>query len=250
MEPFRIVIPARYESTRLPGKVLLDIAGKPMIQHVWLRACESGASEVIIATDDDRVAAAAQSFGADVCMTSSECKSGTDRVAEVCSLRNWEQDIPVVNVQGDAPLIPPISIRTVAALLIDNPAAAMATLCVPIKNREEYVDTNVVKVVFSKAGKALYFSRAPIPAAGHGNNDTASVLGWRHLGLYAYRVAALEELKRSTPCELELTERLEQLRALWLGMEILIAVDDDADAPDVDTQEDLQRVEALLIGQN
>jgi len=251
MELFRIVIPARYESSRLPGKVLLDLAGKPMIQHVWLRACESGASEVIIATDDDRVAAAARSFGAEVCMTSAACKSGTDRVAEVCSQRNWEQDIPIVNVQGDAPLIPPKSIRTVAALLIDNPAAAMATLCVPIRNREEFVDTNVVKVVFSKAGKALYFSRAPIPAAGHDNNNsTAPILGWRHLGLYAYRIAALQELKLNTPCELELTEQLEQLRALWLGMEILIAVDDAADAPDVDTKDDLQRVEALLKEQN
>jgi 3-deoxy-manno-octulosonate cytidylyltransferase (CMP-KDO synthetase) len=250
MSQFRIVIPARYESTRLPGKVLLDIAGKPMLQHVWERAIESGASDVIIATDTDKVAVAARDFGAEVCMTSADCNSGTDRVAEVCAKLAWTEEIPVVNVQGDAPLIPPESIRKVAGLLLDNPTAAMSTLCVALRDREEYLDPNAVKVIFDRTGKALYFSRAPIPAAGHGSEAAIpSKIGWRHLGLYAYRVNALQILSATPPCELELTERLEQLRAMWLGMDILIAVDEAANAPDVDTAEDLQRVAALLIEQ-
>jgi 3-deoxy-manno-octulosonate cytidylyltransferase (CMP-KDO synthetase) len=250
MSQFRIVIPARYESTRLPGKVLLDIAGKPMIQHVWNRAIESGASEVVIATDTDKVAVAARDFGAEVCMTSADCNSGTDRVAEVCAKLAWSDEIPVVNVQGDAPLIPPESIRKVAGLLLDNPAAAMSTLCVALRDQQEYLDPNAVKVVFDQFGKALYFSRAPIPATGHGSEGAIpGKIGWRHLGLYAYRVNALQTLSKTPPCELELTERLEQLRAMWLGMDILIAVDEAANAPDVDTAEDLQRVEALLIEQ-
>ncbi|MCP3999795.1 MAG: 3-deoxy-manno-octulosonate cytidylyltransferase [Gammaproteobacteria bacterium] len=250
MNQFRIVIPARYDSSRLPGKVLLEIAGKPMIQHVWERAVESGASQIIIATDSEKVTAVAQKFGAKVCMTSVDCDSGTDRVAEVCAQLGWTDEIPVVNVQGDAPLIPPKSIQKVAALLLDNPAAAMSTLCVALRNRDEYLDPNVVKVLFDQAGKALYFSRAPIPASGHGNAAALpGKLGWRHLGLYGYRVNALEKLSVTPPCELELTERLEQLRALWLGMSILITVDDYADAPDVDTEDDLHKVEALLIKQ-
>jgi 3-deoxy-manno-octulosonate cytidylyltransferase (CMP-KDO synthetase) len=250
MSQFRIVIPARYDSSRLPGKVLLEIAGKPMIQHVWERAIASGASDIIIATDTDKVANAAKNFGAEVCMTSADCSSGTDRVAEVCAQLNWTDEIPVVNVQGDAPLIPPQSIQKVAALLLDNPAAAMSTLCVALRNKEEYLDPNVVKVLFDQSGKALYFSRAPIPATGHGSEAAVpGKLGWRHLGLYGYRVNALETLSSTPPCELELTERLEQLRALWLGMSILIAVDESADAPDVDTVDDLQKVEDLLIKQ-
>jgi len=244
MDAFRIVIPARYESTRLPGKVLLDICGKPMIQHVWDRATESGAAEVIIATDNDKVKAAAESFGATVCMTSSACQSGTDRVAEVCSQLNWSNDLPVVNVQGDAPLIPACSIRAVAELLHKYPQADMSTLCVKCIGEEDFLDPNVVKVVFSEQSKALYFSRSPIPARGH--DSSVSGLAWRHLGLYGYRVEALQTLSATRPCELELRERLEQLRALWLGMDIRVAVDDSAIAPDVDTAEDLEKVAALI----
>ena len=244
---FRAVIPARYASTRLPGKVLLEIAGKPMLQHVWERAVDSGAASIVIATDDDRVADAARAFGADVCMTSADCHSGTDRVAEVCRLKGWSDDLPVVNVQGDAPLIPASSIALVARLLIDNPTASLATLCVRMRSMNDYLDPHVVKVVFDKEGRALYFSRSPIPAAGHGH-DAASVWAksWRHLGLYAYRVGALQELSAAPPAEIETLERLEQLRALWLGMEIRIAVDESAHGPDVDTLADLAAVEALL----
>ena len=242
---FRVVIPARFESTRLPGKVLLDIAGKPMIQHVWDRARESGACEIVIATDNDQVANAGHAFGADVCMTSESCNSGTDRVAEVCQLYDWQDDMPVVNVQGDAPLIPPASIRRAADLLLEDLGAGMSTLCVSIKSEEEYLDPNVVKVVFDSHGRAIYFSRAPIPAGGHGS-DSAWEFAWRHLGLYAYRPFALQRLSASEPCQLEQLERLEQLRAIWLGMEIKIAVDEEAHGPDVDTADDLLKVEELM----
>jgi 3-deoxy-manno-octulosonate cytidylyltransferase (CMP-KDO synthetase) len=244
---FKAVIPARFDSSRLPGKVLLDIAGKPMIQHVWERVQESGAADAVIATDDERVADAAAKFGAQVCMTSSTCQSGTDRVAEVCQQLGWHDDLPIVNVQGDAPMLPPASIQRVAALLTENPSADIATLCVAMKSQEDYLDPNVVKVVFDQHGRALYFSRSPIPAGGHGN-DAASVWqsAWRHLGLYAYRPAALQTLTAAEPCALEQLEKLEQLRAMWLGMTIMIAVDEAAHGPDVDTEADRQAVAGLL----
>ncbi len=244
---FRIVIPARFESTRLQGKVLLPLAGRPMLQHVWDRAIASGAGHIVVATDNEDVAAAARDFGAEVCMTSAACRSGTERVAEVCQQLGWDDELPVVNVQGDAPLMPPQSIVRVAALLHEHPEAALATLCTPLQSETEYRDPNVVKVVFDASGRALYFSRAPIPAAGHGHDQQAALAhGYRHLGLYAYRPAALRRLSAAGPCELEQLERLEQLRALWLGMEIRIAIDSDALGPDVDTRADLEQVEALL----
>ena len=246
---FRVVVPARFESTRLPGKVLLPIAGKPMVQHVWERAVASGAADTVIATDSVQVAEQAKLFGAKVVMTSASCQSGTDRVAEVCAELDWGDDLPVVNVQGDAPLIPPASIRSVAGLLTDNPEAGMATLCVALNSHEEYIDPNVVKVVFDSFGRAMYFSRAPIPACSHGSAaDTNWQISWRHLGLYAYRVGALQKLSITEPCELEVAERLEQLRALWLGMQIMIAVDENAHGPDVDTAADLAKVEAIIEG--
>jgi 3-deoxy-manno-octulosonate cytidylyltransferase (CMP-KDO synthetase) len=247
-QTFRVVIPARYQSSRLPGKVLLDLAGKPMVQWVWERASASGAEDVVIATDSEKVADIARAFGADVCMTSSECQSGTDRVAEVCRVREWGNEMPVVNVQGDAPLIPSSSIQKVAALLLDNPDASMATLCVSIDSESDYHDPNVVKVVFDLRGRAIYFSRSPVPAQAHGGSDDKAAWqqSWRHLGLYAYRPDALQVLSVTAPCELEQLERLEQLRALWLGMDILIAPDPQAHGPDVDTEADLNRVAALL----
>jgi 3-deoxy-manno-octulosonate cytidylyltransferase (CMP-KDO synthetase) len=250
MNDFRVVIPARLESTRLPGKVLLDLCGKPMVQHVWERAQESDALEVVVATDSERVAEVAAAFGADVCMTSAECSSGTDRVGEVCMQRDWSNEQPVVNVQGDAPLVSPASIRSVAQMLVDNPDAAMATLCVPLTNRAEYLDPNVVKVTFSDTGRALYFSRSPIPAHVQTSAVDSPVLAWRHLGLYGYRVAALQMISATAPCELELSERLEQLRALWMGLEIRIAVDTGAAAPDVDTADELEAVASLMRSQS
>lgn len=246
-EQFKIVIPARYQSSRLKGKVLMAVAGKPMLQHVWERCSESGAEEIVVATDDQNVAEVAAEFGANVCMTSADCHSGTDRVAEVCAIRDWDDQVPVVNVQGDAPLIPPASIARVAELLALHPEASVATLCTPLRSVAEYTDPNVVKVVFNSDGQALYFSRSPIPAAGHDSTaDDALALAHRHLGLYAYRPAALRVLSAAEPCRLEQIERLEQLRAMWLGMKIRIAVDFDSHGPDVDTIEDLEKVEQLL----
>jgi len=244
-ESFRIVIPARHESSRLPGKVLLDINGKPMLQHVWERCTSSGAGEVLVATDSQAVAESAAAFGAEVCMTSAMCASGTERVAEVCAERGWEPRDIVVNVQGDAPLIPPGSINRVAHLLATATDAAMSTLCTPLQSIEEYRDPNVVKVVFDREGRALYFSRAAVPAAGHGSEPPVA-LAHRHLGLYAYRVSALHWLQGADRSPLETAERLEQLRALWHGLEIRIAVDPEAHGPDVDTAADLARVAALL----
>lgn len=246
---FRVVVPARYESSRLPGKVLLDVAGKPLLQYVWQQALASGAAEVVIATDSERVREAATAFGADVCMTGTDCASGTDRVAEVCRQRDWDDAMPVVNLQGDAPLMPPASVNKVARLLMEHRQAAMATLCTPLRDVAEYHDPHVVKVVFDAAGRALYFSRAPIPAAGHGATpEHAVAVAHRHLGLYAYRPAALRQISAAAACDLERLERLEQLRALWLGLEIRIAVDTESHGPDVDTEDDLRRVQALLAG--
>lgn len=250
MKEFNVVIPARLESSRLPRKVLLDICGQPMIRHVWDRALQSGAAAVIIATDSEEVADVAARFGAEVAMTDVNCASGTDRVAEVSRQLNWPGESVVVNVQGDAPLVAPESIRQVASLLLEAPSASMSTLCVPLTSRDEYLDPNVVKVTFSKEGKALYFSRSSIPAIGHELDDIDELPGYRHLGLYGYQVDALQAISNSPPCELEQTERLEQLRALWLGYEIRIAVDSSPAAPDVDTLEDLRAVEVLMHQQS
>ena len=243
-QDFKIVIPARLSSSRLPRKVLLDIAGKPLVQHVYERCVEVGASEVIVATDSEEVADVVRGFTPDVVMTDINHASGTDRVAEVARLRGWSPATPVVNVQGDAPMIPPESVRQVADLLINNSQASIATLCVPIESADEYHDSNVVKVTFDQTGRALYFSRSPIPS----NAREPEVIpnAWRHLGLYAYRVNALEVLTNSPPCDLELVEHLEQLRAMWLGMEIRIAPAAVPNGPDVDTAADLEQVRRLL----
>lgn len=243
-ENFKIVIPARLGSSRLPRKVLLDIAGKPLVQHVYERCVEVGASEVIVATDSDEVAKIVQRFTSDVVLTDVNHVSGTDRVAEVASLRGWSPKTAVVNVQGDAPMIPPESILQVASLLLENTGADLATLCVPIKSAEEYTDTNVVKVTFDQTGRALYFSRSPIPS--NARDPSKLPEAWRHLGLYGYRVSALERLTNTPPCTLELVEHLEQLRAMWLGMEIRIAPAAISNGPDVDTEADLEQVRQLF----
>lgn len=223
------------------------LAGKPMVQHVYERAIASAAGTVVVATDDDRVADAARAFGAEVALTSADHSSGTDRVAEVSRQYGWDDAQIIVNVQGDAPLVPSGSIDQCAALLRSYPSASVATLCVRLQDESQYLDPNTVKVVFDDEGRALYFSRAPIPSGSHGS-DAAQVWSqaWRHVGLYAYRPSALERLTGTEPCELERLEQLEQLRALWLGMEIRIEPAVDQHGPDVDTPADLQRVEALL----
>jgi 3-deoxy-manno-octulosonate cytidylyltransferase (CMP-KDO synthetase) len=243
---FRIVIPARYASTRLPGKPLLPIAGRPMVEHVWRRAQSTGAREVLLATDDERIAETARGFGAEVVMTSPEHPSGTDRLAEVATQRGWAENDVVVNVQGDEPLLPAANVIQVARLLADHPEAAIATLMTPILSQADFLDPNVVKAVADGAGRALYFSRAPIPWPRDGRAAGADCFGWRHIGLYAYRAGPLRRLAALPPTPLEQTERLEQLRALENGWGIVIAPAVDVPGPGVDTAEDLERVAALL----
>jgi 3-deoxy-manno-octulosonate cytidylyltransferase (CMP-KDO synthetase) len=244
---FRVVIPARYASTRLPGKALLPMAGKPMVQWVWERAGQSRAAEILIATDDSRIAEAAKSFGATVAMTAASHPSGTDRIAEVARARSWDARDIVVNVQGDEPLIPPALIDQVAGLLEQNAAADMATLGVPLTRLEQLMDPNVVKVVMDCVGRALYFSRAPIPwqrdSAPAGFASQTSFAGARrHIGIYAYRVSALLRLASWPATPLETAEKLEQLRALENGLQIRVADCVEPAGPDVNTPEDLERV--------
>lgn len=249
----RVVIPARFASTRLHGKPLAPIAGRPMIQWVWERARQSGAQEVIIATDHEGIASACAEFGAEVCMTAATHASGTDRIAEVSAQRGWAEDDIVVNVQGDEPLLPPVLVRQVAELLVMHPEADVGTLGTPIHDLEEYLDPNVVKLVTRADGSALYFSRAPIPwhreGAPAGVSSQQSHAGaMRHIGLYSYRVGALQRLAAAAPCRLEEIERLEQLRTLWLGMRIQVDAAVEVPPGGVDTPADLERVSRLLAG--
>jgi 3-deoxy-manno-octulosonate cytidylyltransferase (CMP-KDO synthetase) len=248
---FRVVIPARYASSRLPGKALLPIAGKPMIQWVYERARASRAHEVLIATDDLLIVSAAHSFRAETVMTGTNHRSGTDRISEVARLRGWSESDIVVNVQGDEPLIPPALIDQVAGVLESNPRAQIATLATPVGSLAELMDPNAVKVVTDSGGRALYFSRAPIPWDRDGAPaDLASQKTFagarRHVGIYGYRVGALLRLAALEPSALEQTERLEQLRALENGFEIRVADTVERPGPDVNTAADLERVSALL----
>jgi 3-deoxy-manno-octulosonate cytidylyltransferase (CMP-KDO synthetase) len=243
--PFHVVIPARYGASRFPGKALASLGGRSVLEHVWGKASASGAVEVLIATDDERIAKAAEGFGAQVVMTATEHRSGTERTAEVAHRRGWAEGEVIVNLQGDAPLVPPACIDQVAALLAVHPSAAMATLCVPIDNEADWQSPHVVKVVCDMTGRALYFSRAPIPAQGHAGQPDATRRAFpdsaRHLGLYAYRVGALRALAAAPHCYLEECESLEQLRALWMGLEIRVARAVGTLGPDIDTPQDLER---------
>lgn len=248
---FRVVIPARYGSTRLPGKALIPIAGKPMIQWVHERACRSGAAEVLIATDDTRIADASRAFGATVVLTARTHVSGTDRIAEVARRQRWAESDIVVNVQGDEPLMPPALIDQVATLLGSDTSAGLATLASPITRVADLLDPNVVKVVTDVRGRALYFSRAPIPwnrdGASAGLTSQSSAAGARrHIGIYAYRVGVLQRLASLAPTPLEQLEKLEQLRALENGIGIAVADAAEPPGPDVNTAEDLERVTARL----
>ena len=245
---FVVVIPARYASTRLPGKPLADIHGKPMVQHVVEKALQSGADRVIVATDDERVQQALQSTGVEVCITSPDHQSGTERLAEVCRHYGFAADTIIVNVQGDEPLIPPAIIRQVA----DNLAAAtapMATLSVPIKDAEEAFNPNAVKVVTDKDGYALYFSRASIPWDRDRFANSHEQIGdhyQRHIGIYAYRAGFIQRYVDWAPSVLEQVEALEQLRVLWYGEKIHVAQALEAPPVGVDTQADLEKVRAFL----
>jgi 3-deoxy-manno-octulosonate cytidylyltransferase (CMP-KDO synthetase) len=244
MQHFTVVIPARYASERLPGKPLAMIGGRPMILWVHERALQSGAREVIVATDDSRIADACGAAGAVVEMTSAQHASGTDRIAEVAARRRWSDREIVVNVQGDEPLIPPTLITQTARVLAARDAADMATLVTPIANREEFEDHSTAKVVVDRAGFALYFSRAAIPSPRDASN--AVPVAWRHIGIYAYRVAALRALTAAAPCAVEQIERLEQLRALWLGQKIAVETACVAAPRAVDTAADLAAVRAIV----
>jgi 3-deoxy-manno-octulosonate cytidylyltransferase (CMP-KDO synthetase) len=239
-----IIIPARYASTRLPGKPLADIAGKPLIQRVHDCAVKSGATRVVIATDDERIRQAAESFGARVIMTSAEHRSGTDRLAEVIEKLAIGVEEIVVNLQGDEPLMPPELMREVAGKLASYKEAQVATACHAIHDRETLINPNVVKVVCDTRGYALYFSRAAIPwprdrMAGKGGGV---IQAYRHIGLYAYRAGFVRRYASWPPCPPEEAEQLEQLRVLWHGERIVVHEASQMPEAGVDTPEDLERV--------
>lgn len=248
---FKLVIPARLGSTRLPGKVLRLLAGKPLVQHVWELAMRCGAEEVWVAVDDDRVADCARGFGAAVCMTSAAHQSGTDRVNEVARQRGWADSTLVVNLQGDEPLMPADNVRLAAQLLVDDPQADIATLCHALDSVDEWLNPNVVKVVRDQRGQALYFSRAPIPwprdCVIDGRPQLPDGLAFRHIGLYAYRVGRLAEISGLPPAALEQCEALEQLRAMAAGFRIAVGLCPSAPPRGVDTEADLRALEDWLL---
>jgi len=239
------IIPARYASTRLPGKPLLDICGKPMLLRVYEQAKLSSMDRVIIATDDQRIYQAMDKLGCEVFMTSDTHQSGTDRLAEVLQIIGAEDDDIIVNVQGDEPLMPPEVIDQVANLLADNPDIPMATLSTAITDNQSLENPNVVKVVSNSKGEAIYFSRAMIPFMRDKKQTTATPYQ-RHIGLYSYRARFLCKFNSWSPCELELIESLEQLRVLWYGEKIQIAQAVSVPPEGVDTEEDLEQVRQYL----
>ncbi len=245
--PFTVIIPARYASTRFPGKPLADVAGKPMVVRVAAQAAKSGAREVIVATDHPEIARVVQAHGFESMMTRTDHATGTDRLAEVAAKRRFGARHVVVNVQGDEPLIPPALIRSVAESLAAHKDAAIATACHPIKSAAEFANPNVVKVVLDNAGYALYFSRAPIPYARDAFARSITQLppklpAYRHLGIYAYRCEFLIAFRNMRPTAIEQFEALEQLRAMAYGHRICVAITRAAPHPGIDTPEDLTRI--------
>jgi len=246
MSNFIVVIPARFSSERLPGKPLRLIAGLPMLQHVWQRAMESSAHQVVIATDDERIFDAAEGFGATACMTLDSHQSGTERIAEVADTLSWPDDQIVINLQGDEPLMPAEVIRACATLL-DDPDADMATLASPMSSLEDFRDPNIVKVILDEQGYALYFSRAAIPYSRSAeSNELALLTARHHHGIYGYRCSVLRRFVKSERSALERCEKLEQLRALGLGLKIKVACPTLRPGPGVDTENDLAAVDELL----
>lgn len=245
---FIAIIPARYGSSRLPGKPLADINGKPMVVHVMERALESGAKRVIVATDHPEVVKAVEDAGGEVCLTRADHQSGTERLAEVIELCQFADDEIIVNVQGDEPLIPPVIIRQVAENLA-NSEAGMSTLAVPIETAEEAFNPNAVKIVRNVQGYAMYFSRAAIPWERERfaiSKETIGDVFLRHIGIYAYRAGFIRQYVKWEPSELEHIELLEQLRVLWYGEKIHVGVAKAIPSVGVDTPEDLERVRAIL----
>lgn len=246
---FVVIIPARYASTRLPGKPLVDINGKPMVVHVLERARESGAERIIVATDNEEVREAVQAVGGEVCMTRADHQSGTERLAEVVEKCGFSDETVIVNVQGDEPMIPPAIIRQVADNLAARRDVGMATLAVPIKSAEEAFNPNAVKVVMDAQGYALYFSRATIPwdrdrfAA---SRETIGDSFLRHIGIYGYRAGFIRRYVSWQTSPLEQIEMLEQLRVLWYGERIHVDVASVVPGTGVDTPEDLERVRQAM----
>ncbi|AGA92051.1 3-deoxy-D-manno-octulosonate cytidylyltransferase [Thioflavicoccus mobilis 8321] len=248
---FKVVIPARHGSSRLPGKPLLEIAGRPLIQHVYERARESRAGEIVVATDDESIVAVCREIGADVQLTSSAHLSGSDRIAEVIEARGWPGETLIVNLQGDEPCMPGALIDQVAENLAGHDGVGMATLAHPIADRRSLVDPHVVKVVTDSQGMALYFSRAPVPWHRDEFLRSATMLPsgtpfLRHIGLYAFRADFLRRYVAWPPAPLELAESLEQLRVLWNGADIHVGIATKAPGPGVDTPADLERAAAWL----
>lgn len=246
----KVVIPARYASSRLPGKPLLDIASKPMIEHVWRQACIAAdiEDEVIIAADDDRILEVARAFGAQIVETCVGHESGMDRIAEVVRLRSWPDDEIIVNLQGDEPLMPPPLIRLAGEALLRQPEAALATASCKIHSNEDLANPNIVKVVTDHSGMALYFSRSPIPYNRAGGVDVTCFNYQRHIGLYAYRAGTLCTLAALPVTQAEYCEQLEQLRALDAGMKIYVEEIAEAPPHGVDTPADLAAVRQTIEG--
>jgi len=246
MMEFVVVIPARYASTRLPGKPLRQINDKTMLEHVYQRAIESAATEVVIATDDQRIEAAVGEFGANVCMTGSHHRSGTERIAEVVDLMDWKSEQIVVNLQGDEPTMPAVVINECAALLHDS-SADLATLASPLASQQDFENPGVVKVIADENMNAIYFSRAAIPYdRAQDGSDTARRAALHHHGIYAYRCRVLRRLVAAQASDLENCEQLEQLRALSLGLTIRVGQPSLRPGPGVDTEDDLVAVAAEL----
>jgi 3-deoxy-manno-octulosonate cytidylyltransferase (CMP-KDO synthetase) len=242
---FKVVIPARYASTRLPGKPLLDIAGKPMVIRVAEQANKSGASSVVIATDFEKIIQVAASHQIQAVMTRVDHTSGTDRIAEVAQQLSWDDEDIVVNVQGDEPLIDPQLIQEVALTLGHSRHAVMATACHAINDEAAMLNPNIVKVVMDAEGHALYFSRSPIPYP-RDDAHKQSIKAHRHIGIYAYRVGFLKQYAELSVTELEQIESLEQLRVLYHGYKIAVTITDHAPASGVDTQADLEQVRSIF----
>jgi 3-deoxy-manno-octulosonate cytidylyltransferase (CMP-KDO synthetase) len=246
---FHVIIPARLAASRLPGKPLLMIGNKPLVQWVWQSAVASGAKSVLIATDDEAICSVARGFGAQCLMTSPTHTSGTDRIAEVVQARQFAPEEIVVNLQGDEPMMPPQVLTSVAKAVAEDSSADIATAVAPIASLREFLDPNCVKALRGTEGRALYFSRAPVPWPRDRvtANQPASFAGaWRHIGIYAYRVRSLLQFAAWPPTPLETTEKLEQLRALEHGMRIQLVTLKESPPGGVDTPEDLERVRAAL----
>ncbi len=246
---FRVIIPVRYDSRRLPGKSLMDICGKPMIQHVYEHAQNSGADSVVIATDSDKVAKAAEAFDAQVCMTSADHQSGTERLTETVEALEYDDDDIIINVQGDEPLISPDTIRQVARSLDEHENVKVASVCEPIHKLDDLLNSNSVKVVLNRRSFAMYFSRSPIPwQLPLKTNDTEDLTEnyFRHIGIYGYRVSVLKDYINWTESPYEALESLEQLRVLWNGYRIFMSVIEKNNSIGVDTVEDLEKVREII----